>query len=130
MNCREKKYTRLFFKLLLLTVYFCFFAVQIFLRYTSSHSQQSLDLYNYQKNLTEKSFTIKTVLSKNETHKSRSLSYLNKRFHPKYNVILPDLDLQLKNIYPGFSVNFYFISNGITELKVNKPSLRGPPVIC
>ncbi|HSZ85470.1 MAG TPA: hypothetical protein VK787_05535 [Puia sp.] len=131
MNCGKKQYTKLFFKLLLLAVYFGFFTVQLFLRYTSSHSQQFLDLDNsYQKNLTEKSFTIKTVLSKDETHKCKSLSYLNKRFHPKHNVILPDVDLQIKNIYSIFSVNFYFINNGITELKVNKPSLRGPPAVC
>jgi hypothetical protein len=128
VNRSKKQYTKLFFKLLLLAVYFGFFTVQLFLRYTSSHSQQSLDLYSYQKNVTKKISPIKTVLSKNENPKTRSLSYLNKRFHPKNNVILPDLDLQLKNIYSIFSVNFYFINKGVAVLKVNKPSLRGPPL--
>ena len=127
MVCREKHYTKLIFKLLLLAVYCVFFIVQLFLRYTSSHSQQSLDLDSYQKNLSEKSFSSKTILSRDKDPKNFSLSYLNKRFHPKNNVILPDLNLQLENICVVYSVNFYIIKNGITEIKVNKPSLRGPP---
>jgi hypothetical protein len=130
MNSRKKRYTKLFFKFLLLAVYFGFFTVQLFLRYTSSHSQQSLDLDSYQKNPTEKSFNVKTILSKDETPKTKSLSYLNKRFHPKDNVILPDLDPQIKNFYTTLSTKFYFDDGHVAELNTHSLSLRGPPAVC
>jgi hypothetical protein len=130
MNCRKEQYTKLFFKLLLLAVYFGFFTVQLFLRYTSAHAQQSLDLDSYQKNLTEKTFAIKTVLSKDETPKTKSLCYLNKRFHPKDNVILPDLDFQIKNFYAIRSAKFYFVDGHLAGSKINTASLRGPPEFC
>jgi hypothetical protein len=130
MNCGKKQYTKLFFKLLLLAVYFGFFTVQLFLRYTSSHSQQSLDLDSYQKNITERSFAIKTVLAKDETNKAKSLSYLNKRFHPKDSVIIPDLDLQVKNFYVIRSEKFYFAHGHIAESNTHILFLRGPPAVC
>src|ERR1700735_5378014 len=127
MNCGKKQYSRLFFKLLLLAVYFGFFTVQLFLRYTSSYSQQSLDLDSYQKSLSERSFVIKTVLAKDATSKTKSLSYLNKRFHPKNNVILSDLDLQIKNFYAIQSAKFYFADGHIAESNTHILFLRGPP---
>ena len=129
MVCKEKQYTKLIFKLLLLAVYFVFFTVQLFLRYSSCHAQQSLDLDSYQKNLTEKSLSSTTVLSKDDRTRSLSLSYLNKRFHPENNLILPDLALQIKNLDAIRSKKFYFVDDRVAELKMHAPTLRGPPTI-
>jgi hypothetical protein len=130
MDHGKRQHTKLFFKLLLLAVYFGFFTVQLFLRYTSSHSQQSLYLDSYQKDLTQRSFAIKTVLSKDEIPKSRSLSYLNKRFHPKDNVILPDLALQIKIFYITALTKFYFVDGHVAGSDTHTLFLRGPPAIC
>ncbi|HLY71382.1 MAG TPA: hypothetical protein VKR53_16725 [Puia sp.] len=129
MDCKEKQYTKLIFKLLLLAVYFVFFTVQLFLRYSSCHAQQSLDLDSYQKNLTEKSLSSTTVLSKDDRTRSLSLSYLNKRFHPENNLFLPDLALQIKNSDAIRSKKFYFVDDRVAELKMHAPTLRGPPTI-
>ena len=76
----------------MLAIYFVFFSVQLFFRFDLSHSQQSLESDNYQKNFVGKSINEKVTRAKAEAKKDKSLTYLNKRFHPKNEIIVPALD--------------------------------------
>jgi hypothetical protein len=129
MNCKQKQYGKVFFKFFLLAIYFVFFSVQLFFRFDLSHSQQSLESDNYQKNFVGKSVKEKVTGTKAETKKDRSLTYLNKRFHPKNEIIVPELDFKFSNFYSvGFKI-FYFPDNSVSNTKANSVSLRGPPAL-
>src|ERR1700689_1932133 len=122
MNCKGKQYGKLFFKFFLLAIYFVFFSVQLFFRFDLSHSQQSLESDNYQKNFVGKSVNGKIIVAKAETKKDKSLTYLNKRFHPKNEIIIPDLDFQADHFYSAFFVKFYSRNNRIRTIKINSVS--------
>jgi hypothetical protein len=127
MMAGKKQYGKVSFKLLLLAVYFVFFVVQSFLRFTSPQSRQSLETDNYQKTFTGKSCDSKNILSQNNLGKNKSLTYLNKRFHPKHAVIIPSNDFELRNFYANGFVKPYFRDEYIADIKINSISLRGPP---
>lgn len=131
MAADKKGYVRLFFKVLLLAVYFAFFSVQLFLRYTSSNSLQSLalDLDNYHKNIASKSFHAKALISQKDTKKNKNLTYLNKRFHPQDEVTIPSHDFQIRFYYSEVAKNFFFRDVHTVDIKINSASLRGPPVL-
>ncbi len=128
MNSRNKQYGRLFFKVLLLSVYFVFFSVQLLLRYTSSHSQESLEVETCRQNSVANSHTGKILALRNESKANKSLSYLNKRFHPKDEVIVPSHDFEFQPFYSEAAVKSYFGEEHIGGIKINTISLRGPPV--
>ena len=130
MKYSNTRYTQLFFKLILLAVYVAFFSVQLFLRYSSSHSRQSLDLDNYQKVTIENPLAAKQIVFREGNKKSQSLSYLNKRFHPEDCVILPHGQAALQPVYAALPANAGLISPCIAEIKINAPLLRGPPSLC
>ena len=127
MYSGKKQYSKLFYKLLLLAVYFAFFTVQLLLRYTSSHSQQSLEGNNYQKDIPAKSAFTKTFISKSDNKKDKHLSYLNKRFHPKDAVIVPSHEFQLQSFYSKVTPKSFFKDEHIADIKINSTLLRGPP---
>ena len=113
----------------MLAVYFVFFSVQLFLRFDLSHSRQSLESESYQKNFSDRSVAGKIIIAKSETNKDKSLTYLNKRFHPKNEIIIPDLDFEGNHFYSAVPVKFYLPDNTITPIKINSASLRGPPAL-
>jgi hypothetical protein len=129
MVVSRNRQMKFFFKLLLLTVYFAFFSVQLFLRYTSSHSLQSLDGNDYQKSNAEKPALSKTFVAQKDNKKNKNLSYLNKRFHPKDEVTVPSHHFQVQSFYTELTIKFFFRDEHITASKINSASLRGPPVI-
>jgi|SRR5271170_605279 len=129
MNCKGKQYGKLFFKFFLLAIYFVFFSVQLFFRFDLSHSQQSLESDNYQKGFVGKSVNGKIAGATTETKKDKSLTYLNKRFHPKNEIIVPNLDFKFDNFYSVGSKSFYFPDNRVLNTKENSVSLRGPPAL-
>ncbi|HLK29684.1 MAG TPA: hypothetical protein VKT28_13995 [Puia sp.] len=129
MVADKKGYVRLFFKLLLLAVYFAFFSVQLFLRYTSSHSLQSLDLDSYKKIAASKTLSDKVYISQKDTKKSKNLSYLNKRFHPQDAVNISFSDFQVQAVFAEVKNKFYTTDKYFASLGIITSSLRGPPVI-
>ncbi len=129
MRSRKNQYGKVLFKLLLIAVYFGFFIVQIFLRYTSPQSQQSLGTDNVHCTSTVKSTTAKNILSKKDPKKNKTLCYLNKRYHPKEAVVIPMDDLNLHCFYSQIHSRFYFRNNYIPHAKIPASYLRGPPAI-
>lgn len=129
MNCKQKQYGKLFFKFFLLAIYFIFFSVQLFFRFDLSHSRQSLESDNYQKSFVGKSSNGKITGAKAETKKDKSLTYLNKRFHPKNEIIVPGLDFRFDNFYSVVNKIFYFPDSRVSNTKPNSVSLRGPPAL-
>jgi hypothetical protein len=129
MHRSKKQYAQLVFKCLLLAVYFVFFSVQLLLRYTSDHSQQSLDFERYQKRFNKKTIAGNAISSKDEIRKSRPFTYLNKRFHPK-DYVIPNLAVGLQQLCLLSSVNYYLINKRVPKSKINTSCFRGPPCIC
>ena len=129
MATEKKGYVRLFFKVLLLAVYFAFFSVQLFLRYASSHSQQSLELYSYQKNVAAKPTLEKIFLSQNGNKKNKNHSYLNKRFHPQNEVVFPSHYFPFHSFYTVVAELFHVTAEHFTDAEINSASLRGPPAL-
>ena len=129
MYRKQQQYGKLFFKFFLLAIYFVFFSVQLFFRFDLSHSRQSLETESYQKNFSDRSVAGKIILAKSETKKDKSLTYLNKRFHPKNEIIIPNLDFEVNHFYSVVSVKFYLPDNTISPVKINSASLRGPPAL-
>jgi hypothetical protein len=128
MNHRKRKYPRLVFKLVLLAVYFAFFAVQLAFRFNASLAQQSLESACYQKN-PAKGWNIERGKEfDNLRGKNKTLSYLNKRFHPKNAVIVSAVTSDFVSYYIPVVENSYFRDSYIAALKINRPSFRGPPL--
>jgi hypothetical protein len=122
----NKKYAKLFFRLLLLAVYFGFFCVQFFLRYTSSHSQQSLDLDNCHEKFASSTVSAKASC-KSDTKKSSPPSYLNKRFQPQDAVMVPVCDFGIPGFYSLIGKKNWPTESHLFDRKLNALSLRGPP---
>jgi hypothetical protein len=129
MNWKQKQCGRLFFRFFLLAIYFVFFSVQLFFRFDSSHSRQTLESDNYQKSFVGKSGNEKIIGAKAKTKKDKSLTYLNKRFHLKNEMIVPELDLIFGNFYSVGSKVFYCPDNSVSNTKTNSVPLRGPPAL-
>jgi hypothetical protein len=129
MATEKKSYVRLFFKVLLLAVYFAFFSVQLFLRYASSHSQQSLNLVCYQKNVVAKQTLEKIFLSQKGNKKNKNHSYLNKRFHPQDEVVFPSHYIPFRTFYTVVVGFFHATDEHFTDAEINSASLRGPPAL-
>jgi hypothetical protein len=129
MTGNKEQYDKIFFKFLLLTVYFVFFTVQLLLRYTSPQSQQSLETDNCCKTLKSKSGIPKNIVSRDDPKKNKSLTYLNKRYHPKDGVIIPSMDFQVHYFYAVELSSFYSSCENIPGTRIKTASLRGPPAI-
>jgi hypothetical protein len=126
----KKQYGKLFFKLLLFTVYFLFFTVQIFLRFASPNSQQVLGQQNLQRSSAPYSATNKSILSKANPEKSKSSSsYLNKHYHPKDSVGIAAQEFHLTHSYPECLTKFHSRQEKIAGIKLNTAFLRGPPSV-
>jgi hypothetical protein len=129
MVADKKGYIRLFFKVLLLAVYFAFFSVQLFLRYSSSHALQSLDLDNYKRVVASKNVLYGETVSAKDTKKSKVLSYLNKRFHPQDAVNIPVNNFDVQAVFAACKNIFYTTDKYFTSLTIRSSSLRGPPAV-
>lgn len=123
----KTRYDKVFFKLLLLAVYFAFFTVQIFLRFASPQSKQFLGADDFQKTVVLKTGTLKNTLSNAGSDKNGSSSYLNKHYQPKDVLMIPSQICLLTYFYPEVLFKFYFGKEDITEIKPNEAFLRGPP---
>jgi hypothetical protein len=130
MVAGKNVYVRLFFKVLLLAVYFAFFSVQLFLRYTSSHSLQSLNLDSYKETAVAKKVTNAESVSSKDTKKNNSISYLNKRFHPQDEVTIPSQELHIERFYKEVRISFLIPDDYIKNTPIYTFSLRGPPALC
>lgn len=119
----RKNCTKLFFKLLLLVVYFSFFSVQFFLRYTSANSQQSL---GFRAHFPAQAASEKLAY-KNTHNPGKLLCYLNKRFQPQDAVMLPVFDYGFRAFYRLVSNKSREQSSYLAVRKLNATSLRGPP---
>jgi len=119
----KKQYTKLFFKILLLTVYCCFFSVQFFLRYAIAHSQQSLD---YEKQLVVKTAT-PVIAFKSNDKTGKPLVYLNKRFQPQEPIILPSWNFEFKTFNTAVERKCFRNEHYIYTSHINISCLRGPP---
>ena len=126
---KKKQYDKIFFKLILFAVYSVFFTVQIFLRFTSPQSQQSLGQDNYQKTFAFKPDARKNIFPENTATKITTSVYLNKHYHPKDVVILPFQDLELKYIYFDFPASYAFTNAQFSGNRIGTTSLRGPPAM-
>jgi hypothetical protein len=129
MGRRKNSYGKVLFKLFLSAIYFGFFTVQIFLRYTSPQSQQSLCTNNVQYTSTVKSTIAKNILSRKDSKKNKTLCYLNKRYHPKEAIIILMDDFNLHCVYSENHSRSYFSNNYIPHIKIPASYLRGPPAI-
>jgi hypothetical protein len=125
----KNSYDKVLFKLFLSVIYFGFFTVQIFLRYTSPQSQQSLSTDKVQYTSAVKSTIAKNILSKKDSKKSKALCYLNKRYHPKEAIIILMDDFNLHCVYFENHSRFYFSNNYVPHIKIPARYLRGPPAI-
>jgi hypothetical protein len=124
---RKNPYGKVLFKFFLSAIYFGFFTVQIFLRYTSPQSQQSLNTDNVRCLSSVKSTIAKNILSNKDPKKNKTLCYLNKRYHPKEAVIIPMDDFNLHCFYSQIHPRFYFSNIYIPHAKIPASYLRGPP---
>jgi hypothetical protein len=124
---RKDQNDKIFFKLLLLAVYFVFFAVQLILRYTSIQSQQTFGPNIYLSVSVGKPGIANSILFREDHKKNISLLYLNKRYHPKGAVLIPPQNFQIHCFYSEVPEKCYFRPDNITEIKINSPFLRGPP---
>ena len=118
-------YSRIFFKLLLLALYFVFFTVQLFLRFTSPQSQQLLGI-DYSKSINNKK-VCKNSLCKSQKGNKENASYLNKHFQPKEELFVSSLIFQFHNSYRIVLSNFFYRADKIKDSKSFFTSLRGPP---
>ena len=127
---RKRQYSKLFFKLFLFTVYFIFFTVQIFLRFTSPHSKQFLGADNFLKTAGPKPQIGRSFFFLNNSGKSSYTStYLNKHYHPKDGVIFPSHDFLSHFFYPDLPKQFFFIHEDVVRIKMAFTPLRGPPSV-
>jgi hypothetical protein len=127
MIAQKKAYLRLFFKMFLLTEYLAFFSVQLFLRYTSSHSLQSLEHVYQGRILNPLSDSEKSGHLELTPKKISGLSYLNKRFHPEY---MPVITCGWDEIRPFYRLEGKFSLSHTPQIpaaNMGSMILRGPP---
>jgi|SRR5579862_547291 len=124
-----KYYADAFFKVLLFCVYLAFFTVQLFFRYHSANSRQSIDGESYRKSTKGKPLGERVFIAGSESAGGKSSSYLNKRFQPEDHVILPRLDLRLNHFHTVIAVVTGARNERTIEAKRNITTLRGPPAV-
>jgi len=129
MAVRNRQYSRLFFKLLLFAVYFLFFTVQLFLRFSSPNSQQFLGQPNFQSSSAFTTTACKIILSKAKPEKNGSTSYLNKHYHPKDPAGITAQEFCLTHSFRLCSTKSHFSKQKIADIKLNTAFLRGPPSV-
>ena len=116
-----------FSKVCLILVYFSFYLVQLNV-YTHQASRDSLFLGNGNIHLSNKGSN--TSLKKEARNQPKTVSFrLNKRFHPEYLFIAPQ-------VLPGLVKNIFWIQSvllneaqPLSNYTFHSPSLRGPPAI-
>jgi hypothetical protein len=129
MVAKKKHRGTLFFKLLLFTVYFVFFTVQMVFRFASPLSQQMLGENNFRLRIASNSTTKNQAYTKEDTKKTKQSSYLNKHFQQKQPFIFhtPASNLFYFSSAPSKICLFYntplYCSTSSTSF------LRGPPVL-
>jgi hypothetical protein len=116
-----------FSKVCLILVYISFYLVQLNV-YAHQASQDSLFLGNGDIHLSYKGSN--APLKKEARNQSKTVSFrLNKRFHPEYLFIAPQVLTDLvKNIFWIQSV-LLNEAQPLSNYSFNSPSLRGPPAI-
>jgi hypothetical protein len=128
MNYRKGENAQVFLKCILLAVYFAFFSVQLLFRFNSSLNQQSLNSDSFQKYALTAWNNDCQRAADNLHGKNKTLSYLNKRFHPQEAVMIPAPGLALISYYIPVVKKFYHGHTYISGLKINRPPFRGPPI--
>jgi hypothetical protein len=124
---QKKVYSRLFSKLFLLGIYLAFFSVQLILRYTSSHSLQSLEKISNGRELNSLAHNSESDQLKTAPKKIMGQSYLNKRFHPEYMPsISSDWD-EIRTVYCFVGKLNFTNTLHIPAADTGSIILRGPP---
>ena len=125
-NCGQR-YHKLFFKLLLFTVYIAFFSVQLFCRFatTQTFANSEAFSYNSSKSNQVKAADKKIPISLPKRH-YKSV-YLNKHYQPETVLFIETQDFHFPVLYKKISSTFHFIDENINDLHFQAYFLRGPP---
>jgi hypothetical protein len=124
---RNKKYRHIYSRLILYLVYLSFFLVQfnIHIGGVPPVSFFSGDFNTaYKKNISP-STSGKDICSDTK----RIIFRLNKRFHPEYHFVTPELIQDLVKYSFSVQVVPLYETHPLSDYLFNSPSLRGPPAV-